>query len=410
MLRSTCLIMLIFAGVAAADVQTGVVRSGGVAIPGATVSAECGSTDKITTTADDAGRFEMGGLPSTSCKYTVLMFGFEPLQKDAAASSTPLTFDLTLQGHATEPVAPKPVAPVVTSNQPNPATPVTPPPAAAPPAPTTPDAPPPSMIAAQNAANAPRGARGARGATGATGATGRGGRGGTQAQNGRGGRGGANAGGFQNLSLVQNEDAPAASDAPASVLGNVDSGVATGDSFTVNGTLSQGVQAQAGDGMGMGGAGGFGFGAGGPGGGAFGADGLGGPGGDQAGAPGGRGGGRGGAGGPGGPDAAAVARQASQPAAASAAVAVDAAVAVVADVAAVPVDGADVAPTEPRPSAIAPVADAVRSGRPLSVTTSRTRLSMRGLTISRQRRRAALRPRSRQPQITSSASRSAAPS
>ena len=301
MLRSTCLMMLIFAGVAAADVQTGLVRSGGVAIPGATVSAECG-TDKITTTTDDAGRFEMGGLPSTSCKYTVLMFGFEPVQKDAAASSTPLTFDLALQGHATEPVAPKPAAPVVTSNEPKPATPATPPPAAAPPAPATPDVPPPSMIAAQNAANAPRGGRG-RGARGATGATGPTGRGAQQAQNGRGGRGGANNnnGGFQNLSLVQNEDAPAASDAPASTLGNVDSGVATGDSFTVNGTITQSVQAQAGDGMGMGGAGGFGFGPGGPGGAAFGADGLGGPGGDQGGAPGGRGGGgRGGAGGPGG--------------------------------------------------------------------------------------------------------------
>ncbi len=92
MLRSTCLILLIFAGVAAADVQTGVVRSGGQPIPGATVSAECGTDSKITTTTDDGGRFEMGGLPSTSCKYTILMFGFEPLQKDASASSTPPRF------------------------------------------------------------------------------------------------------------------------------------------------------------------------------------------------------------------------------------------------------------------------------------------------------------------------------
>src|SRR5215471_17029367 len=82
MLRLTCLALLIFAGIAAADVQTGMVRSGEQPIPGATVTAECG-TDKITTTTDDAGRFEMGGLPSTSCKYTVLMFGFEPVQKDA---------------------------------------------------------------------------------------------------------------------------------------------------------------------------------------------------------------------------------------------------------------------------------------------------------------------------------------
>ncbi len=293
MLRSTCLMLLIFAGIAAADVQTGVVRSGGQPIPGATISAECGTDSKITTTTDDNGRFEIGGLPSTSCKYTVLMFGFEPVQKDAAASSTPLTLDISMQSHATLPVAPsavKPAAPATITT-------ATPPPAAAPAAPApTPDVPRPSMAAAQAAANAPpqRGGRGARGATGTTGANGRagGGRGGAQAQNGRGG------GGFQNLSLVQNEDAPAASDAPASTLGGGDAGgQASGDAFTVNGTVSNGVMAQAGDGMGMGGAGGFGFGPGGPGG----------PGGDQFGAGGdpnaaggGRGGGRGGAGGPGG--------------------------------------------------------------------------------------------------------------
>ena len=76
MLRSSYLALVVFTGVAAADVQTGMVRSGGQAIPGATVTAECG-TDKITTTTDDGGRFEMGGLPSTSCNYTVLMFGFK---------------------------------------------------------------------------------------------------------------------------------------------------------------------------------------------------------------------------------------------------------------------------------------------------------------------------------------------
>ncbi len=264
MLRSTVLILLIFAGVAAADVQTGLVRSGGQAVPGATVSAECGTDSKITTTTDDAGRFEIGGLPSTSCKYTVLMFGFEPLQKDAAASSTPITFDISLQSHATMPVAPKPTAPVAPVVSATPGTPT--PSAVVPPAPAPPpDLPKPSMAAAVAAANAPpaRGGRGARGASGATGNA-RGGRGG-QAQGGRGG-------GFTNLSLVQNEDVAAASDAPpASLSGGTDAGVATGDSFTVNGTLSQGVQAQAGDGMGMGGPGGFGFGPGGPGG----------PGGDQ---------------------------------------------------------------------------------------------------------------------------------
>jgi hypothetical protein len=296
MLRSSCLILLIFAGVAAADVQNGLVRSGGQPIPGATVSAECGTDSKITTTTDDAGRFEIGGLPSTSCKYTVLMFGFEPSQKDAAASSTPLTFDLTLQARASIPVAPTPTpAPAVISSAPS-----TPAPAATTPPPAPAEAPPapmPSMVAAQAAANAPQGGRGrgARGATGATGATGRGGRG-AQARN-NGGQAG-----FQNLNLVQSADATAASDAPISATGGADAGVAAGDAFTVNGTLSNGLQAQAGDGMGMGGPGGFGFGPGGPGG--IGGDqfgGPGGPGGGRGGAGGGRGGGAGGLGGPGGP-------------------------------------------------------------------------------------------------------------
>ena len=269
MLRSSCVALLIFAGVAAADVQTGVVRSGGVPIPGASVTALCG-TDKIPTVTDDAGRFELGGLPSTSCKYTVLIFGFEPLQKDAAASSTPLVLDLTLQGHASVPVAPdapKPVAPPAPT-----VSTATPAPGAAPAAPATPDAPMPSM--------AGRGAQitGGRGNQAAAG-----GRGG-QAGGGRGGQAGGR-GGFQALSMTQNGDA-VASDAPAALIGGADAAGGSGasDAFTVNGTVSAGVQAQAGDGFGMGGPGGFGFGAGGPGG----------PGGDF-------GGGQGGPGGPGGP-------------------------------------------------------------------------------------------------------------
>ena len=274
MLRCACASLLIFAGIASADVQNGVVRSGGQAIPGATVTAACG-TDKITTVTDDAGRFEIGGLPSTSCKYTILIFGFEPAQKDAAASTTPLTFDLTIQSRASIPVAPGPTPAVVAATPAAVATPqTTTAPAAAPTAPAAGPGPMPSLTG--------------RGGPGGSG----GGRGGQQG-GGRGGQGGQ--GGFQSLSLTQNAGA-IGSDAPASMLGGADLAGGTGasDAFTVNGTLSQGVQAQAGDGFGMGGPGGFGFGPGGPGGpgGDFGGGGRGGPGG-----PGGDGGGRGGDGG-----------------------------------------------------------------------------------------------------------------
>jgi hypothetical protein len=263
MLRKSCLALLLLAGVAAADVQTGAVRSGGQPIPGASVAVQCG-TDKISTVTDDAGRFELGGLPSTPCKYTILIFGFEPAEKEAAASATPLGFDLKLQTRASVPVAPgdKPPAPA-------------PAPVAAPAAPAP-------------AAPVDLGTRPSL--TGNQG-PGRGGRNGQQnARNQQAGRGAAQqqgrGGGFQALSLTQNEDA-IGSDSPT-IAQDTNGGSGSGDAFTVNGTLSQGVQAQAGDGFGFGGPGGpGGFGFGGPGG-------PGGPGGDF-------GGGRGGPGGDGGP-------------------------------------------------------------------------------------------------------------
>ena len=299
MFRSSCVALLIFAGMAYADVQTGIVRSAGQAIPGATITAECG-TDKITTVSDDAGRFEIGGLPSTSCKYTVLMFGFEPTQKESVASSTPLALDLTMQARASVPVAPG-AAPVAAA-APTPVPAATPAPSAT--ASATPGATPagPGPMPSLTGRGAQGGQGGARGAQ-------PGGRG-AQA-GGRGGQG-ATRGGFQNLQLNQNADS-LGSDAPASLLASAgdNGGSAASDAFTVNGTVSQGVQAQPGDGFG--GPGGFGFGPGGPGGpggdfgGGGGRGGPGGPGGDQGGGgggggrDGGGGGGRGGGGGFGGP-------------------------------------------------------------------------------------------------------------
>ena len=363
MLRSTCLALLIFAGVAAADVQTGVVRSGGQVIPGATVTAECG-TDKITTITDDAGRFEMGGLPSTACKYTVLIFGFEPLQKDAAASATPLGFDLTMQGRASVPVAPGVVPPA----------PVAAPPAAAAPVAATPAAP--VDLGTMPSLTGGRGGQG--GGRGGTGGQGGNARGGAPA-GGRGGQAGGGRGGFQSLSLTQNRDA-LGSDSPT-IAADAGGASSAGDAFTVNGTLSQGAQAQPGDGFG--GPGGFGFGPGGPGGdfaGGGGRGGLGGPGGDGGGRGGGGrggdgggggfagggagGGGGGGFGGPGGGGGfggrggAGGGRGGGRGAPGGPA--------------------ARVLPTASRRSVIAPVVDVVLSGRPASITILQIHSSMRG--------------------------------
>ncbi|HEU5022200.1 MAG TPA: carboxypeptidase-like regulatory domain-containing protein, partial [Bryobacteraceae bacterium] len=174
MLRNSCLVLFLFAGVAAADVQTGLVQSGGQPIPGASVTVQCG-TDKIPTVTDDAGRFTVGGLPSTPCKYTVLIFGFEPSEKEAAASATPLGFDLKLQERASIPVAPsdKPVASAVA-------------PAAAPAATPAPAAP--ADLGPRPSLTGNRGGQQ---------------RNGRNQQAGRGAPGGS----FQALSLTQNEDA-----------------------------------------------------------------------------------------------------------------------------------------------------------------------------------------------------------
>src|ERR1700689_337947 len=95
----------VIAGLASAETQGGVVRSGGQALPGAAVTAICG-TDKITTVTDDAGQFELGGLPSAPCKFTITRVGVDPAQRDLTASAASAAFDLSLQTHATLAVEP----------------------------------------------------------------------------------------------------------------------------------------------------------------------------------------------------------------------------------------------------------------------------------------------------------------
>src|SRR5579883_839182 len=217
MLRSPCLVFMLVA-VAAADVQTGLVRSGGQAIPGATVTAVCGS-DRISTVTDAAGHFEIGGLPAkAACSFSVAMFGFEAVERQSAASSTPLNFDLKLQARAT---LPQP------QNKPNP--------------------PPPAPVQAQSSPGPGRGAVGP-------------GRGGQLARRNANGQmpNGRGRGGFQNLSLVGNGE-PVEDGQIEPVPGSTDANAGNAsEAFVLNGSLSQGVQAQPGDGMGMGGPGGFG--------------------------------------------------------------------------------------------------------------------------------------------------------
>ncbi len=243
MLRTTGLI-LIFAGLAFGETQNGIVTSAGQPIPGATVVAVCGadgndSKDKITTVTDDAGQFEIGGLPSTPCRFSVAMFGFDAAPREATASASALTFELRLQAHAILP-----------------------------PDPNAPAAPAPAQAAGgrqgfrrrQNAPDAgttPQQAGTGNGpGRGGFGGPGRGGFGrGGQSPNAPAGAQPANQG-FQNLNLLQNGDNQIDSDlAPGA---NPTDAAGANEAFLVNGSLSQGVQAQPGDNIGLGGPGGFG--------------------------------------------------------------------------------------------------------------------------------------------------------
>lgn len=288
MLRLTSLFLFSIA-LASADVQNGVVRSAGQPIPGATVTALCGS-DKITTVTDGDGRFEMGGLPSTPCRFSAAMFGFEVAQSNVTASSTLLTLDLRLQAKATLPPADEPVEVVKAAP---PATGAEAKPAAATPA-AAPDAPKPSLAAAQ-AAQTPQRGGGGRGGNGA-------GRGGQQTAANAGGRGGREGQGtqgptgFQSLSLNGAAAGPEGDAVPGAGFDTGGGAAAAGDTFQINGSISSDVTARPGDGLGMGGPDGFGGGRGGFNPNSFGDQ----PGGENPFAGGGDGGGRGGRGG-GGP-------------------------------------------------------------------------------------------------------------
>ncbi|HML17158.1 MAG TPA: carboxypeptidase-like regulatory domain-containing protein, partial [Bryobacteraceae bacterium] len=90
---------LLSAGVcfaALALAQTGVVKSEGQPIPGATVKATQG--DRILLTLTDAnGAFQFDGMTPGAWIVQVDMFGFSPARKEVQIASTPTKIDFTLQ-------------------------------------------------------------------------------------------------------------------------------------------------------------------------------------------------------------------------------------------------------------------------------------------------------------------------
>ena len=73
--------------------QSGIVKSNGLPIPGATVTATQGGRKTVTTT-DENGRYDFSGLTPGACTLEVQMFGFRVERRDA---QVPGQLDWTLQ-------------------------------------------------------------------------------------------------------------------------------------------------------------------------------------------------------------------------------------------------------------------------------------------------------------------------
>jgi Carboxypeptidase regulatory-like domain len=75
--------------------QTGVVKSGGQAIPGATIAATQGTT-KLTTLTDENGRYAFTGLTAGTWKFRLEMFGFQAAEKEVQVTG-PAQFGIAVR-------------------------------------------------------------------------------------------------------------------------------------------------------------------------------------------------------------------------------------------------------------------------------------------------------------------------
>ncbi len=89
--------MVVFLGsLSAALAQTGVVKSAGQPLPGATVRATQG--ERVLSTLTDAnGEFKLANLTPGTWTIDVAMFGFAPQRREVQISTNPTKIDFTLQ-------------------------------------------------------------------------------------------------------------------------------------------------------------------------------------------------------------------------------------------------------------------------------------------------------------------------
>ncbi len=95
-MRALALIVVFLGSISAALAQTGVVKSEGQPVPGATVRATQG--DRVLSTLTDAsGEFKLANLTPGMWTIDVAMFGFAPQRRDVQVAASPTKIDFILQ-------------------------------------------------------------------------------------------------------------------------------------------------------------------------------------------------------------------------------------------------------------------------------------------------------------------------
>src|SRR3954452_18132048 len=80
----------------AAWAQSGVVKSNGLSLPGATITATLGSR-KVITTTDENGRYSFEGMTAGNWQAQVELFGFSTAKKQIEIGTTPVVTAWTLE-------------------------------------------------------------------------------------------------------------------------------------------------------------------------------------------------------------------------------------------------------------------------------------------------------------------------
>jgi hypothetical protein len=195
--------------------QSGSVRSGGLAIPGATVTATQGE-QKVVTTTDDAGQYTFNNLAAGAWTLQVEIFGFTPARREVTVDDKPSNIDWTLDLKSISAPAPVSNGAPVSNAAPGSAAPV-----------STAETTPAPASTAKPSGPQPSRARSGRPTQGTAG-------------------GRQNSGGFQNLSLNDTAEGQAMAAADGSRSADTGAPEAAGnanEAFLVNGTLSSGLDA-----------------------------------------------------------------------------------------------------------------------------------------------------------------------